>query len=58
MAGPSAGASRITGRIPGSLPGPERVLTWSGGPVETTMNDDTRTEGQVGRHGIRRGERT
>ena len=34
------------------MPGPERVLTWSGGPVRVTMTDDTRTEGQVGRHGI------
>ena len=34
------------------MPEPERVLTWSGGPVRTTMTEDTRTEGQVGRHGV------
>ncbi len=33
------------------MPGPERVLTWSGELVRTMMTGDTRTEGQVRRHG-------
>ena len=49
--GPSAGRLGITGRIRGSMPGPERVLTWSGGPVRRSMIDDSRTDGHVGRHG-------
>jgi hypothetical protein len=36
VTGSSAGNLGITGRIPGLVPGPERVLTWAGGPVKTT----------------------
>jgi RNA-directed DNA polymerase len=36
-AAPSGCGSRITGRIPGLVPGPERGLTWSGEPVERKM---------------------
>ena len=43
-------SSRRTGRIRAAAR-TERVLTWSGGPVERTMTDDSGTEGQVGRHG-------
>ena len=37
MAGPSGRPSRITGRIPGLVPGPERALTRSGEPVKRKM---------------------
>ena len=37
MASPSSWSSRITGRIPGLVPGPERVLTRSGEPVKRKM---------------------
>src|SRR6516225_4649467 len=39
MAGPSGRSSRITGRIPGLVPGPERVLTRSGEPVKRKMTE-------------------
>src|SRR5512140_2328546 len=39
MAGPSGRPSWITGRIPGLVPGPERVLTRSGEPVEKKMTE-------------------
>jgi hypothetical protein len=39
MAGPSGLPSWITGRIPGLVPGPERVLTRSGEPVEKKMTE-------------------
>ena len=37
---------------------PERALTRSGEPVKRKMTEDPGTEGQVGRHDDRRGERT
>ena len=37
MVGPSGRPSRITGRIPGLVPGPERALTRSGEPVKRKM---------------------
>ena len=36
---PPAGRPWITGRIPGLVPGPERVLTRSGEPVEKKMTE-------------------
>jgi RNA-directed DNA polymerase len=39
MPGPSGRSSRITGRIPGLVPGPERVLTRSGEPVRKKMTE-------------------
>jgi hypothetical protein len=42
VAGPFSWSSRITGRIPGLVPGLERVLTRSGEPVKrkTTMTPE------------------
>ena len=39
MAGPSGRSSRITGRIPGLVPGRESGLTRSGEPVEKKMTE-------------------
>jgi hypothetical protein len=39
MAGPSSRPSRITGRIPGFVPGRESVLTRSGEPVRSKMTE-------------------
>src|SRR5205814_4132193 len=39
VASPSSWRSRITGRIPGLVPGPERVLTRSGEPVKRKMTE-------------------
>jgi RNA-directed DNA polymerase len=48
MASPSSWSSRITGRIPGLVPGPERVLTRSGEPVKRKVTVTSEPKDKLG----------
>ena len=58
MAGPSSRPSRITGRIPGLVPGRESVLTRSGEPVKRKMTEAPEPKDKLDADGRLRGERT
>ena len=47
MASPSSWPSRITGRIPGPVPGRESALTRSGEPVERKMTEAPEPEDKL-----------
>src|SRR5664280_2781222 len=51
MTAPFRRSCRITGRIPGLVPGLGRALTWAGELGVDSMTGGTGTEGQVGCHG-------
>ena len=58
MAGLLRRPSRITGRIPGLVPGPERALTRSGEPVKRKMTEAPEPKDKLDAATRRRGERT
>src|SRR5258708_27403825 len=61
MTGPSAGWPRITGRIPGLVPGRESGLTWAAEPLKHSGRQLLEPKGKLGaddRTGVRSGDGT